>query len=135
MTKHCAPPVGALNSRPYNTTPGGVIPSPRCRDFGAEFRRPGPDRSPIGERHLIALGVSLMRNRALRRTEISPSAFTRSGVERTTMKIGVIGLGAMGGAFARNLRKAGHQVIGWNRSAGPLKAFRDEGGEVAKNIE
>ena len=51
------------------------------------------------------------------------------------MKIGVIGLGAMGDAFARNLLKAGHQVVAWNRSAGPLEAFRRDGGKVAKNIE
>jgi 3-hydroxyisobutyrate dehydrogenase-like beta-hydroxyacid dehydrogenase len=51
------------------------------------------------------------------------------------MKIGVIGLGAMGGAFARNLHRAGHLVIAWNRSAEPLESFRREGGEIAESIE
>jgi len=51
------------------------------------------------------------------------------------MKIGVVGLGAMGGAFAANLMKAGHQVIAWNRSPEPLEAVRKAGGEVAKNVE
>jgi 3-hydroxyisobutyrate dehydrogenase-like beta-hydroxyacid dehydrogenase len=40
------------------------------------------------------------------------------------MERGVIGLGRMGGAMARNLAKAGHRVRAWNRSplAGTLPA-------------
>jgi 3-hydroxyisobutyrate dehydrogenase-like beta-hydroxyacid dehydrogenase len=41
------------------------------------------------------------------------------------MKIGVIGLGQMGAAMARNLLAAGHEVLVWNRDAaktGPLVA-------------
>jgi len=34
------------------------------------------------------------------------------------MKIGFLGLGAMGAAMAANLIKAGHQVVVWNRSPG-----------------
>ena len=55
------------------------------------------------------------------------------------MEVGVIGLGAMGGAMARNLAQAGHRVRAWNRSgvhdlpgvegvASPDDAFR---GDVA----
>lgn len=51
------------------------------------------------------------------------------------MRVGVVGLGAMGGAFASNLMKAGHEVTGWNRSAGPLEIVRGEGGRVARRIE
>lgn len=51
------------------------------------------------------------------------------------MRVGVVGLGAMGSAFAYNLRKAGHQVIGWNRSPAPLETLRGEGGEVARIVE
>ncbi|ASK35951.1 oxidoreductase [Alcanivorax sp. N3-2A] len=36
------------------------------------------------------------------------------------MKIGLIGLGAMGRAMARNLVTAGHTVTAWNRSGGEL---------------
>jgi 3-hydroxyisobutyrate dehydrogenase-like beta-hydroxyacid dehydrogenase len=36
------------------------------------------------------------------------------------MKIGFIGLGAMGGAIARNLAAAGHEVRAWNRSGGTV---------------
>lgn len=36
------------------------------------------------------------------------------------MKIGLIGLGAMGGAIARNLAAAGHEVRAWNRSGGAV---------------
>jgi 3-hydroxyisobutyrate dehydrogenase-like beta-hydroxyacid dehydrogenase len=37
------------------------------------------------------------------------------------MEVGVIGLGAMGGAMARNLAAAGHRVKAWNRSGGTIK--------------
>ena len=40
------------------------------------------------------------------------------------MKIAFLGLGSMGGAMARNLVKAGHSVIVWNRSAEPVRAHR-----------
>ena len=39
------------------------------------------------------------------------------------MKVGFIGLGMMGLAMAKNISKAGHGVIGWNRS--PLKEVAD----------
>ena len=32
------------------------------------------------------------------------------------MKIGFIGLGTMGQPMARRLARAGHEVIGWNRT-------------------
>ena len=35
------------------------------------------------------------------------------------MDVGFIGLGAMGGAMAKNLAKAGHRVRAWNRSGDP----------------
>ena len=37
------------------------------------------------------------------------------------MKIGMIGLGAMGRAMARNLAQAGHEVKAWNRSGGSIE--------------
>ncbi|MET1027641.1 MAG: NAD(P)-binding domain-containing protein, partial [Dongiaceae bacterium] len=37
------------------------------------------------------------------------------------MKIGFIGLGAMGSAMARNLVAAGHKVQAWNRSGGAIE--------------
>jgi 3-hydroxyisobutyrate dehydrogenase-like beta-hydroxyacid dehydrogenase len=37
------------------------------------------------------------------------------------MDVGVIGLGAMGSAMARNLAAAGHRVKAWNRSGGTIK--------------
>jgi len=47
------------------------------------------------------------------------------------MKIGFIGLGAMGGAMARNLIKAGHDVTVWNRSPGKAEALAAEGATLA----
>ena len=40
------------------------------------------------------------------------------------MKIGFIGLGAMGTAIARNLAVAGHEVVAWNRSGGQVEGVR-----------
>lgn len=37
------------------------------------------------------------------------------------MDIGIIGLGAMGSAMARNLVRAGHRVKAWNRSGGAIE--------------
>jgi len=48
--------------------------------------------------------------------------------ERT---IGFIGLGVMGSAMARNLVVAGHEVVAWNRSPGPLAELVASGGRPA----
>lgn len=40
------------------------------------------------------------------------------------MRIGFIGLGAMGSAIARNLAAGGHEVIAWNRSGGEVEGVR-----------
>jgi 3-hydroxyisobutyrate dehydrogenase-like beta-hydroxyacid dehydrogenase len=48
------------------------------------------------------------------------------------MKIGFIGLGQMGTAFAGRLLKAGHSVTVWNRSPGAMKAQSAEGAIRAK---
>lgn len=47
------------------------------------------------------------------------------------MEIAFLGLGAMGGAMARNLIKHGHKVIVWNRSSEPARAIAAEGAEIA----
>ena len=53
----------------------------------------------------------------------------------TTMAepIGVIGLGVMGSAMARNLMRAGHQLLGFDIDATRLSTFSDIGGEPAKS--
>jgi 3-hydroxyisobutyrate dehydrogenase-like beta-hydroxyacid dehydrogenase len=48
------------------------------------------------------------------------------------MKIGFVGLGQMGGAIARNLLKAGHELTVWNRSAGRADALVAEGAAQAR---
>jgi 3-hydroxyisobutyrate dehydrogenase-like beta-hydroxyacid dehydrogenase len=44
-----------------------------------------------------------------------------------TMKVGVIGLGAMGSGLAESLLRAGHEVLVWNRSPSPLEPLRAKG--------
>jgi 2-hydroxy-3-oxopropionate reductase len=50
-----------------------------------------------------------------------------------TSKIGFIGLGIMGKPMARNLMKAGHSLVVFNRSAGPMDELAAEGAEKASN--
>ncbi len=45
--------------------------------------------------------------------------------------IGFLGLGIMGAAMSRNLMKAGHDVMVWNRSADAAKPLAEAGAEVA----
>ena len=47
------------------------------------------------------------------------------------MKVGFIGLGAMGRAMARNLLKAGHEVTVYNRTRARAEGLAREGAEVA----
>jgi L-threonate 2-dehydrogenase len=47
------------------------------------------------------------------------------------MNIGFVGLGVMGRPMARNLKRAGHAVSGYDRSAQALAAFAAEGGAAA----
>lgn len=49
------------------------------------------------------------------------------------MKIAVIGLGIMGGPMAVNLIKAGHDVIGYNRSESKVAALVAQGGRAASS--
>ncbi|MHC4472799.1 MAG: phosphogluconate dehydrogenase (NAD(+)-dependent, decarboxylating) [Planctomycetota bacterium] len=51
------------------------------------------------------------------------------------MKIGMIGLGRMGGNMAERLVRGGHEVVGWNRSPGAVEALVAKGGLGAETIE
>ena len=51
------------------------------------------------------------------------------------MKVGFIGLGAMGRAIAGNIMKAGHQVTVWNRSPDAAEAVVKQGAIMAKSPE
>jgi len=48
------------------------------------------------------------------------------------MKIGFIGLGAMGSGIAGSLLRAGHEVTVWNRSPEPVAALVAQGARAAK---
>jgi 3-hydroxyisobutyrate dehydrogenase-like beta-hydroxyacid dehydrogenase len=48
------------------------------------------------------------------------------------MKVGFIGLGAMGGAMASNLVAAGHHVTVWNRSEAAAQKLESLGAKVAR---
>src|ERR1700710_1918 len=45
--------------------------------------------------------------------------------------VGFLGLGVMGSAMARNLVVAGHEVVAWNRSPGPLAELVEAGARGA----
>ena len=50
------------------------------------------------------------------------------------MRVGFIGLGAMGQGMARNLLVAGHEVQLWNRTPGRAKPLVAEGARLAKTV-
>ncbi|MEV6373324.1 NAD(P)-dependent oxidoreductase [Micromonospora musae] len=50
------------------------------------------------------------------------------------MKIGFVGLGAMGSAMASNLLAAGHPVHVWNRSPEPVRVLTDRGATAATDL-
>ena len=49
------------------------------------------------------------------------------------MRVGVAGLGKMGGAIAARLRENAHEVTVWNRTRGRAVAFAEGGGAVAES--
>ncbi|MFC4527725.1 NAD(P)-dependent oxidoreductase [Dyella halodurans] len=51
------------------------------------------------------------------------------------MKVGFIGLGAMGSAMASNLIKAGHDVTVWNRSPGATEPLASLGAKVVRSAD
>lgn len=48
------------------------------------------------------------------------------------MDIGFVGLGHMGAGIAGNLIRAGHSLIAWNRSPGPVEALVEAGARAAE---
>jgi 2-hydroxy-3-oxopropionate reductase len=58
-----------------------------------------------------------------------------SGADRRVsgqQAVGFVGLGVMGRPMARNLVRAGHRVVVWNRSAAPAAALAAAGATVAR---
>jgi putative dehydrogenase len=53
---------------------------------------------------------------------------------RSKGTVGIIGLGIMGGAFARNLTKSGWRVVGYDIDAGRKKALAKAGVEIAPDV-
>ncbi|MEV7216924.1 NAD(P)-dependent oxidoreductase [Kitasatospora cineracea] len=51
-----------------------------------------------------------------------------------TGEVAVIGLGGMGRAIARNLVRAGHRTVVWNRSAGPAEELARDGAHRAASV-
>ena len=54
-------------------------------------------------------------------------------VRRRKGTVGVIGLGIMGGAFAKNLVKAGWHVVGYDTNAARRRDAKRAGVEIAQN--
>jgi len=56
-----------------------------------------------------------------------------AGAKRKKGTVGVIGLGIMGGAFAKNLSKAGWRVVGYDVSVSARRAAARNGVEIARS--
>jgi 6-phosphogluconate dehydrogenase len=50
------------------------------------------------------------------------------------MRIGIIGLGRMGGSIARRLMRAGHETIVWDRDATAIQALVPDGATAATSL-
>ena len=50
------------------------------------------------------------------------------------MRIGIIGLGKMGGSIARRLMRAGHETMVWDRDAAAVEALVPEGAGAATSL-
>lgn len=48
--------------------------------------------------------------------------------------IGIVGLGKIGGAIAKNVLASGRAMVGWARRPESLKAFAEHGGHAAKSL-
>src|SRR5215469_6372073 len=68
-------------------------------------------------------------------SDYQESIFLSSGKEKRAMStmIGFIGLGIMGKPMARNLMKAGYQLVVYNRTPGPVNELAAEGARAAGN--
>jgi len=51
------------------------------------------------------------------------------------MRIGIIGLGRMGGSIARRLMRAGHETIVWDRDDAAIAALSPDGATAADSLE
>ena len=51
------------------------------------------------------------------------------------MKLGMIGLGRMGGNIARRLMRDGHQVVAYDRNEEAVAALAADGAEPASSLE
>jgi 6-phosphogluconate dehydrogenase len=51
------------------------------------------------------------------------------------MKIGIVGLGRMGGNIARRLMRGGHEGVVWDRNAPPVEALGGEGAITADSLD
>jgi 3-hydroxyisobutyrate dehydrogenase-like beta-hydroxyacid dehydrogenase len=60
---------------------------------------------------------------------------TEAGPSATPSTIGVVGLGHMGEAFARNLMKGGFRVVAFDRNAARVEALRSAGAEGAASLQ
>jgi 6-phosphogluconate dehydrogenase len=50
------------------------------------------------------------------------------------MRIGIIGLGRMGGSIARRLMRAGHEAVVWDRDAAAVRALVPDGATAANSL-
>lgn len=56
-------------------------------------------------------------------------------MKKTSYSIGLLGLGRLGAQIARTLHREKFNIIAWNRSPAPRKAFKKFGGKTAETID
>jgi 6-phosphogluconate dehydrogenase len=68
---------------------------------------------------------------AIRRLVVESLA---SPLKGSLMRIGIIGLGRMGGSIARRLMRAGHQTVVWDRDAAAIASLVADGATAASSL-
>src|SRR5271166_6051533 len=69
------------------------------------------------------------------RSRFPPTEFSGMNARKLKGTVGIVGLGIMGGAFAKNLVEDGWRVIGFDVDAGRRKALARVGVEIAEDTE
>src|SRR5512139_2947279 len=87
---------------------------------------------PLGTTHFQGRSMA-KTTKAKKATATSKKLKARAVARQSKGAVGIVGLGIMGGAFARQLKKAGWRVVGYDISAARRLAAKDRGIRILRN--
>src|SRR5580698_2754015 len=83
--------------------------------------------------HMTWTGVRTWAGRACFVGKSNQGMRSREKIAGGVMKVGIVGLGRMGGAMSRRLREQGFEVTGWDQNAKANQALAADGLRIAAN--